>query len=503
MTESFAKKLIDVYWSNKEEAYSDVYKHPSFEDKKLVDCFLDILEGEEGFKVFVKSFLAGACKKRKDILASEVIRRFVSSVEFESDILDLILNNDLIDSFRQYMNVLGFGKLFLKLKLESSGVQFLKKMFGYGARQCLMHILDNLNAHNDLETDYDDNDKKTWKLTEICDAPSYNRNFLRAYWVLLFKSLLSEILSHHDPSSGNDWTNVLTKLAELCPSIEIRNDFYIKIIEFSIIHGNFNFADEYLEKIQNISENQVYILIYKFWQRKIDLSLLHLLCRKIKKYHFRYDSEDITYWILRCIHKFGKEDIFLIFLNEISCNFYFHIRGRTILHVCEEGNFSDSTLLRLLQRPEGMFMFTSVDKEGRTPVQCRSAYKKIRRKVASQGASTQTAVLSPQVFLGYPRKMKKSIDVNHTCSSDVNVNHKWVTDVGQGATNHCCIRDIDWRDDTLVVNSSFKDLHVHDVAWRDDTVVLYTSLEDRRYSLWSRGNRGWLRNPHLLLSKLL
>lgn len=134
---------------------------PSFEDKKPVDCFLNILEGEENFKVhvLVKSFLAGACKERKDILASEVNRRFVSSDEFESDILDLILNNDLIDSFRQYMNVLGFGKLFLKLKLECSGVQFLKKIFGYGARQCRMDILNNLDADNDLET-YCDKKKK-------------------------------------------------------------------------------------------------------------------------------------------------------------------------------------------------------------------------------------------------------------------------------------------------------------------------------------------------------
>lgn len=114
--------------------------------------------------------------------------------------------------------------------------------------------------------------------------------------------------------------------------------------------------------------------------RKIDLSLLHLLCRKIKKYHFRYDSEDITYWILRCIHKFGKEDIFLIFLNEISCNFYFHIRGRTILHVCEEGNFSDSTLLRLLKRPEGMFMLTSVDEEGELPFSVEVPTKKLEEK---------------------------------------------------------------------------------------------------------------------------
>lgn len=42
MTLPLAKKLIDVYGSNKEEAFSEVYKHPSFKDKRLVDCFLDI-----------------------------------------------------------------------------------------------------------------------------------------------------------------------------------------------------------------------------------------------------------------------------------------------------------------------------------------------------------------------------------------------------------------------------------------------------------------------------
>lgn len=83
-------------------------------------------------------------------------------------------------------------------------------------------------------------------------------------------------------------------------------------------------------------------------------------------------------------------------------------------------------------------MFTSVDEEGMTPVQCRAAYKKIRRKVGIKGS-----------------------------------------------TDFYCIHDIDWRDDTLVVYSSFKDLHVHyvhDVVWRDDTLVhvLNTSFKGRR-----------------------
>lgn len=443
MTESFAKKLIDVYGSNKEEAYSDVYRHASFHDKRLVNCFLDILEREGSFKVFLKSFLAGACKERKDILASEVIRRYVSFDEFESDILDLILNNDLIDSFRQYMNVIGFGNLFLKLKHESSGVQFLKKIFGYGARQCIMEILDNLDADNDIETDCGQ-DKTTWKLPEICDDPSLlfdipvdmDRIVQTVYWDSLFNSLLYQILSHHDPSCGNDWTNVLTKLTELCPSQEIRNEFNMNIIQHSIIDRNFDFAYLYLERIQNISEEQVFMLIFQFWHSKIDLNLFHLLCRKVKNLPFKLNSEKLASKILTCIHSFGNENMFLFFLNEnIPCNFNNHIDGRTILHVCEKRKFSDSTLLRLLKRPEGMFMLTSVDKEGMTPVQCRAAYKKIRGKEGIKGS-----------------------------------------------TDFYCIRDIDWRDDTLVVYSSLKDLHVHYVVWRDDTLVhvLNTSFKDRR-----------------------
>lgn len=118
--------------------------------------------------------------------------------------------------------------------------------------------------------------KKTWKLAEICNAPfslfgireDYADRRLRACWDHLFQSWLCDIRPHHDPSSGNDWTNVLTKLAELCPSIEIRNDFYLHIIQFSIIHDNFDSAYGYLEKIQNISEKQVCILIEFFWYKK-------------------------------------------------------------------------------------------------------------------------------------------------------------------------------------------------------------------------------------------
>lgn len=85
MTLPLAKKLIDVY-GNKEEAFSEVYKHPSFQDIKLVDCFLDITENDETFTAQLHSFIAGACGYGKDILASEVIRRCVNSDSVDTNI---------------------------------------------------------------------------------------------------------------------------------------------------------------------------------------------------------------------------------------------------------------------------------------------------------------------------------------------------------------------------------------------------------------------------------
>lgn len=71
-----AKKLLSVYGPNVAVAYTDVYKHPAFLDKKLVLAFLDIVEKDESFRAFLNSFVAGACYANKDILASETIRRF-------------------------------------------------------------------------------------------------------------------------------------------------------------------------------------------------------------------------------------------------------------------------------------------------------------------------------------------------------------------------------------------------------------------------------------------
>lgn len=417
MTESLGKKLIGVYGSNKEEAYSDVYKHPSFQDKRLVDCFLDILEGEISFKVFSKSFLAGACKEKKDILASEVIRRFVSSDELESDILDLMLYNDLIHSFRQCTNDLGFEKLFLKLNVENSEVKFFSKAFVNGARKCIMDMLDYFDTENDLETDCDKS-SKTCMLTQIYIEPSY----------------LIHILINHNPSCGNDMTDVLTKLTKICPSQEVRNTFCRTCIRMSMTFDKIDVGFVILKNIQSISFNEVERIFFRIFLRRRE-DLFDTLCREMKRVHFKLTDLQAAELLMKCVLFSHNEDMFNVFLNEFPCSLYYVTdQGNTILHVCEEIHFSDSTLLRLLRRSEGKFVFTFVNEEGRTPVQYRTAYTNVRREVN--------------------KPSRVSSDRLYVCG-------------------------IDWRDDTLLMKSSFKDHRVHNVIWCDDTLSLDSAYKCR------------------------
>lgn len=115
---------------------------------------LDILEGEESFIVFLNSFVEGACKERKYILASEVIRRFLSFHQFEMDVLDLALNYDLINTFSECINDSSLRKSFVKFLNEERFVAYMfAKTIFFGARQCVMLMLDFFNTENDIETD--------------------------------------------------------------------------------------------------------------------------------------------------------------------------------------------------------------------------------------------------------------------------------------------------------------------------------------------------------------
>lgn len=51
------KKFIDVYGLNKEEVFFEVYKYLLFKDKRLVDCFLDIIVNDGKCLLFSYFFL--------------------------------------------------------------------------------------------------------------------------------------------------------------------------------------------------------------------------------------------------------------------------------------------------------------------------------------------------------------------------------------------------------------------------------------------------------------
>lgn len=398
MTGSLAKKLVDVYGSNKEEAFSEVYKHPSFQDKKLVDCFLDITANDETFTAQLHAFIAGACEYGNDILAGEVIRRCLNFDSVDTNIFKMVCQFDLIYTFRQYLKELSFEKLFVEsLHQKCFGIELFQFVINRGARQCIMEML----------IFFDTEEKELMaegeKQSLICELTN------------IMQVSLDKILPLHNPYCGEDWSDVLIKLSKMCQDPKARRVFLMNIILMSSInYVKLDIAYTFLEMIEPFSfceVNEFMNLIFLFNNEH----LVRVLCKRMRRAQFQIDSRRAAELCVCNTHLFKNEKMLNCFMSEFQCNFKctcYCFGNITILHACEIANFSDSTLLRLLLRPEGRFMLTSKDAFlGRTPVQCRTAYKKIRRLDR----------------LGTPRH-----------SSD-------------------CFRvqDIDWRDDAVVVYSSF------------------------------------------------
>lgn len=398
MTGSLAKKLVDVYGSNKEEAFSEVYKHPSFQDKKLVDCFLDITANDETFTAQLHAFIAGACEYGNDILAGEVIRRCLNFDSVDTNIFKMVCQFDLIYTFRQYLKELSFEKLFVEsLHQKCFGIELFQFVINRGARQCIMEML------NFFDTEEKELMAEGEKQSLICELTN------------IMQVSLDKILPLHNPYCGEDWSDVLIKLSKMCQDPKARRVFLMNIILMSSInYVKLDIAYTFLEMIEPFSfceVNEFMNLIFLFNNEH----LVRVLCKRMRRAQFQIDSRRAAELCVWYTHLFKNEKMLNCFMSEFQCNFKctcYCFGNITILHACEIANFSDSTLLRLLLRPEGRFMLTSKDAFlGRTPVQCRTAYKKIRRLDR----------------LGTPRH-----------SSD-------------------CFRvqDIDWRDDAVVVYSSF------------------------------------------------
>lgn len=399
MTGSLAKKLVDVYGSNKEEAFSEVYKHPSFQDKKLVDCFLDITANDETFTAQLHAFIAGACEYGNDILASEVIRRCLNSDSVDTNIFKMVCQFDLIYTFRQYLKELGFEKLFVEsLHQKCFGIELFQFVINRGARQCIMEML------NFFDTEEKELMAEGEKQSLICELTN------------IMQVSLDKILPLHNPYCGEDWSDVLIKLSKMCQDPKARRVFLMNIILMSSInYVKLDIAYTFLEMIEPFSfceVNEFINLIFLFNNEH----LFRVLCKRMRRTQFQIDSRRAAELCVCYTHLFKNEKMSNCFMSEFQCNFkctcycFGHI---TILHACEIANFSDSTLLRLLLRPEGRFMLTSKDTFfGMTPVQWRAAYEKIRRLDRS----------------GTPRYSSGCLRV----------------------------QDIDWRDDAIVVYSSFK-----------------------------------------------
>lgn len=159
----------------------------------------------------------------------------------------------------------------------------------------------------------------------------------------------------------------------------------------------------------------------------------------MKNVNFKMNSRKAAIMIIECVKCSGNEEMFNVFLNEFQCDFKnCTYLGNTILHACEAQNFSDSTLLRILQRPEGKSMFTSVDGCRRVPVQCRASYTKIRRldTVFPSGQSRKL------FYRCYSKKLNRILWVNRK--------------VDTKASKSRNVHKIDWRDDSLVEYSSLR-----------------------------------------------
>ena len=155
MTELLARKLLDVYGSDRKEAYTHVYKHPSFNDPNLVDCFLNIVEKDNDFKTFLDSFVAGACNDKKDVLASETIRRFSCSYLFDLQTFHIVVNVDLIHTCSQFFRNVQFRKcLFEDCKVHVTGLwYFFSRACWSRSLQCAKALLDICKEGSDLEVD--------------------------------------------------------------------------------------------------------------------------------------------------------------------------------------------------------------------------------------------------------------------------------------------------------------------------------------------------------------
>lgn len=95
-------------------------------------------------------------------------------------------------------------------------------------------------------------------------------------------SFLCDIVLHHNPLDGNDWSDVLTRIGELYPNQNgKRNMFYLNVIGISIEIGHLDIVLKFLERIEILTLPIIEKLMYSSFLNN-DEHLFNIMCKLIK-----------------------------------------------------------------------------------------------------------------------------------------------------------------------------------------------------------------------------
>lgn len=134
---------------------------------------------------------------------------------------------------------------------------------------------------------------------------------------------------------GNDWSDVLIKLVDLCFFKKDKNMFYKKVMEILFCKGKLDIVFKVFEKVDIFIIKEICILMcFIFVENKIDL--FYILYIKMKNVYFKLNLFKVVYMSIECVKCSGNEDMFNVFLNEFLCDFNNCIfLGSIIFYFCE------------------------------------------------------------------------------------------------------------------------------------------------------------------------
>lgn len=463
MIPSLVQRLLNIPNCKQETVYVFVIKSSSFHDKTLVNSFLNLVEKDEKFKVIIDPFVLRACQNKKDNLAAETIKRFPNLYTFELNVFYEVVNHDLIQTCYQFIKHPPFRTLLFEKEQSTKFSRIwdiFKNACQNGSLQCGKALLD------------------------VCKEKYCSEDDICNQWIMDFqcREKIVTYIMFHGKSPKQDWSELLICYDELFPYLRKNQRICEENLMESLKQKNTDFSIKYLEKIDSISSALATSVLFYWTSIENQDSFFYIMCDKIKKENVHLDPKEIAKLCIVCVLRRKNESMFQTLLSLEDCDFTSILQnGYTILHACEQSNFSNEILLTLLKRPEGMFMFKK--KDGcffKTPVQLRQSYEKVRILGAPgslRGHSIYEMKWKDDTLYDYrysfftsfvKHRIRKSIQRDLTrCVSELRCNWTRVNDLsfyfGIKRLAKAVILDfpggylkgqiafgIDWRDDSLI-----------------------------------------------------